>query len=225
MTSTDLDNPQANSVTSLAEAMMPYFDGSDLISLNKGKYLSMRACGFNVLESCEFAGINLRTVQRYRKEDEFFSYCDSEGLSRLRSELRNDILGVEFAKNFRMILMKDAEVIKKAAIGRELTTEEQEYLEKIRPYYTPQAFKQIKEVMVESTTKQTPSDTTFEELVLVIHRKSQAGEKVYVDPRQTLNAARRFLNSGVENYESDETNEDAEDGEYSDKSAQDSEAA
>ena len=178
---------------------MPYFDGSDLISLNKGKYLSMRACGFNILESCEFAGITLRTLQRYRSDDSFFAYCDSEGLSRLRCELRNDILGVEFAKNFRMILMHDAEVIKKSALHQELTPDEQEYLEKIRPYYTPQAFKQIKEVMVESTTKPSTSDTTFEELVLIIHRKSQSGENVYVDPRQTINAARRFLRSGEDN--------------------------
>jgi hypothetical protein len=195
---TEVDKIEPQKLASLAEAMMPYFDGSDLISCNKGKYLSMRACGFGVEESCSFAEIDLRTLQRYRKSDEFFAYCDREGLSRLRSELRNDILGVEFAKNFRLVLMKDATVIRKAAKGEDLSLMDAEYLKNIRQYYTPQAYKQIKEVMIESTTKPS-ADIPFEELVILIHRKSQSGEKVYVDPRKVINAAARIISEGDSN--------------------------
>ena len=195
---TDVSKIESFKLTNLAEAMMPYFDGSDLISTNKGKYLSHRACGFGVEDSCEFAKIDIRTLQRYRKDDEFFTYCDREGLSRLRSEVRNDILGVEFAKNFRMILMKDAKVIKKAALGQKLSFDESDYLGKIRQYYTPSAYKQIKDILVQSTTTPT-ADVPFEELVLIIHRKSQNGEQVYSNPREVVNAASRLLTEGESN--------------------------
>jgi hypothetical protein len=94
--------------------------------------------------------------------------------------------------------MKDAEVIKKSVQNKELTLEELDYLSKIRPYYTPAAYKQIKEVMQESTTKPT-ADIPFEDLVIMIHRKSQSGEKVYIDPRPVINAAARMLTGGSSN--------------------------
>ncbi|KKN17586.1 hypothetical protein LCGC14_0964520 [marine sediment metagenome] len=106
----------------------------------KASYLSYRAAGFSVRESCALVPVTFGTVKAWRRDDEEFRGWESgEKLSWLQSNVAHDLTQMEFMRNFRLCLRLDKKVLYRAALSLEsLTPKEMEILKVIRKHYTPQ---------------------------------------------------------------------------------------
>ncbi len=117
-------------------ARIPLLSGS----VNKVHYLSWRAMGFEVRESCQLSDVTEATVRRWRKEDPDFADWEGTKLRELQKSISQDILRFDFMRNMRMAMSRDSQVLFKAACDlTSLTEREYDYLKKIRGYYTPGA--------------------------------------------------------------------------------------
>lgn len=126
------------------EAVLPLYDGNE----RKSSYLSYRATGFSINESCELADVHEATVKRWRTEDDNFNYYDTVGISELRKELGIKLSANSFTRNFRMVMTKDYEVLYKA-IHRpdKLSKDEKDYLLKLRSHYSPENLKVVQQLL------------------------------------------------------------------------------
>lgn len=132
---TELLEVDASDPEGIIEGINPYFPDDR----GKTNYLSYRSCGFGEREAAKLAGVSQRSVQRWRAYDPRFRQIDTEGLSELRAKVSVNYLQMEFTRNFRMLLDIDRAVIMKKITGsKPLTKEDNDYLGKIRPMYTPQ---------------------------------------------------------------------------------------
>lgn len=106
----------------------------------KADYLSNRACGFSVRESCMLASVKFGTVKKWRREDEEFRRWESgDGLAWLQSNVSHDLMQMEFMRNFRLALRLDKKILYKANYNLAgMTDREHEVLKVIRKHYTPQ---------------------------------------------------------------------------------------
>jgi len=103
-------------------------------------YLSYRACGFSIRESCNLVPVNLGTVLRWRREDETFASYETKGpLGFLQTEMSGAVNRAEFHRCMRLFLRFDFKIIYKAnyAGPENLTQFEREYLKAIRKEYGP----------------------------------------------------------------------------------------
>jgi len=106
----------------------------------KASYLSYRAAGFSVRESCALVPVTHGTVKAWRRDDEEFRGWESgEKLAWLQSNVAHDLTQMEFMRNFRLALRLDKKILFKAALSlASLTDREMEVLKVIRKHYTPQ---------------------------------------------------------------------------------------
>lgn len=117
-------------------ARIPLLSGS----VNKVHYLSWRAMGFGIRESCQLSDITEATVRRWRVEDEDFADWEGKRLRELQKSISQDILRFDFMRNMRLAMSRDSQILFKAACSlSDLTEREYDYLKKIRGYYTPGA--------------------------------------------------------------------------------------
>lgn len=116
----------------------------------KASYLSYRASGFSVRESCALAEVHHSTVKKWRRDDEEFRTWESgEKLAWLQSNVAHDLQQMEFMRNFRLCLRMDKKVLYKAALSLSLLTErEMEILKVIRKHYTPQDIIAVQKALV-----------------------------------------------------------------------------
>lgn len=178
-------NPEEAPVSveeAIAESLTPYFtDDSD-----KTRYLSYRASGFTVLESCKLIDIHPRTVSRWRDKDERFNHYDTSGLSQLRKDLAATFTYAEFTRNFRLVLEKDFQVLSKAATKQDLSPDEKDYLHKIRGFYTPQQLQAIRQILMPQDSNQNgplPANFNFTQFVMNISKgNAQPIEVIDIPP-------------------------------------------
>lgn len=106
----------------------------------KADYLSRRASGFSVRESCALAEVHFSTVKRWRREDEEFRNWESgEKLAWLQSNVAHDLRQMQFMRNFDLCMRLDKKILLRASLSLSLLTErEMEVLKIIRKHYTPQ---------------------------------------------------------------------------------------
>ncbi|KKL96767.1 hypothetical protein LCGC14_1841150 [marine sediment metagenome] len=116
----------------------------------KASYLSYRAGGFSVRESCALVPVSFATVKAWRRDDEEFRQWESgEKLAWLQSNVAHDLLQMEFMRNFRLCLRLDKKVLFKAALSLSLLTDrEMEVLKVIRKHYTPQDIIAVQRALV-----------------------------------------------------------------------------
>ena len=113
---------------------IPLQSGDD----RKNEYLSYRATGFPVKVAVELSGVTMNILRRWRRNDLAFKDLEDNKLDELQSTVANDILQLEFMRNFRMFMKKDAGVIHKSLFDPEgMTKEQKDYLKLIRKHYTP----------------------------------------------------------------------------------------
>lgn len=155
--------------------MHGFYDGTCTTAEKKAKYLSYRACGFTIRESIDLVpGLSEATLRRYRKEDENFRKQDGENLPTLRRETRADILNTEFARNYRLILKKDYDVISKSLDDKKiLNDQEHQYLLNIRKHYTPQQLAILKQLTEKGDISGGMSNFSFAKFVMVINQNNQ----------------------------------------------------
>lgn len=111
---------------------------------NKAIYLSYLACGLSPREALQLTGIHKSTLSWYRTDPKF---AETENkIPEIRKQLAKEYTQSEYYRNFRLVLEKDSRVLKRS-LGMELdsynkpipmTSEDREYLLKLRAYYTPQ---------------------------------------------------------------------------------------
>lgn len=114
----------------------------------KMEYLSYRATGFPVRQACELAGIPQRTVNKWRRTDVEFATFEGARLPELQRLVGRDVLRLDFMRNFKLILMQDAEVIWKAKNSREeMTDRDWSYFRQIRKHYTAGEFLNLEKAL------------------------------------------------------------------------------
>lgn len=138
----------------------------------KAEYLSYRVCNCTIRESTKLAKVTERMVRYWRANDQQFAYIDGEGLTNYRQKFANNLIDMEFTKNFRLILQKDFAILYKSLIhgDESLSDKEHQYLLKIRSHYSPQNLAAIKQLLAGGTIQE-PFD--FTKTVLTIRRDRQ----------------------------------------------------
>ena len=127
----------------MAQALLPfYFEGT-----KKANYLGYIVAGFSFTMACRLAKLHTKTVKNWRDSDPNFVELENKAKTELREQLSNSMLDIEFTRNFRLVLVKDFEILYKDATGQTLTEEERKYILLIRKFYTPQQFAIIKQLL------------------------------------------------------------------------------
>jgi hypothetical protein len=159
---------------------------------NKADYLSNRACGFSVRESCMLANISFATVKKWRRDDEEFRTWESgERLAWLQNNLSHDLQQMEFMRNFRLALRLDKKILYKANYNLNgMTDHEFDILKVIRKHYTPQDILAVQRALVPEPD-QMPPGYHKESITVTV-------EGVQVDSENAKRAAAREL---LENFE------------------------
>jgi len=135
-------DPQSTPETSIASSIIPW-PRDDARAL----YFGYRASGLSVREALNAIKRSKPWLSIQRRDVAFTTI--EKRLPEIRRELSKEYLEIEFFRNFRLILEKDHQVIKKSLNkADELTRHEHEYLIKMRSQYTPAQI-QILEQLVE----------------------------------------------------------------------------
>jgi len=127
----------------ITKTLVPYYTEGG----KKASYLSYLVAGFSVMESCKLGKVHLKTVFRWRREDSNFALIEEQCSTELRKRLADELIDIEFTRNFRLVLAKDFNILFKDAQDLALTDREQQYLLVIRKFYTPQQFAMIKQII------------------------------------------------------------------------------
>ena len=128
---------------SKADSVLPRFAWSDE---NERQDLSYRLCGFSRDEARGFLGIDVKTIYNWRNRDTEFASIEQTNLLTLQRSFSDQVINLDFTRNFKLALELDTKVLLKANEASKdnatvfLTKQEQVYLNKIRPLYTPAAF-------------------------------------------------------------------------------------
>lgn len=148
---------QVTTTEGIALSLIPFYtDGG-----KKASYLSYITTGFSVMEAAKLAKVTLKTIRLWRNGDPVFAVLEGKAHTELREELANHLLDIEYTRNFRLIMAKDFKVLFKDATDQTLTSDEKEYLQVIRKFYTPQQLMMIKQLIVGTDgTKQEAFDFT-----------------------------------------------------------------
>lgn len=138
------NHPDGSPETSVASAVIPWNRDDP-----KALYLGYRSSGLSIRESLQMLGKAKSTLSLWRKDPEFVNL---EGrIPEFRRELAKEYIEIEFFRNFRFILEKDHQVIKRALKATKddpLSRQDQEYLIKLRAQYSPSQI-QILEAIVQ----------------------------------------------------------------------------
>lgn len=123
---------------SIATSIVPYQRDDP-----KARYLSLRCCGFSIREALKLIG-NAHSTLFFWRQNEVFVDLENR-IPEFRKELGLEYANLEFMRNYRLVLEKDYRVLQKSLEkpknGEEpepLTTQEHQYLLKMRGHYTPQ---------------------------------------------------------------------------------------
>jgi len=107
----------------------------------KAAYLSNRACGFSIRESCMLASISFAAVKKWRRDDEEFREWESgDKMAWLQHTVVTDLQRMEFMRNFRLLMRLDGKILLRANTHlAALTDIEKDLLKGMGKHYTPQA--------------------------------------------------------------------------------------
>jgi len=136
----DSDTPKQ---VSIATTLLPWRKDD-----YRAKYLGYLACGFSVEEALYMLGLKIEWLEEQRQDNQFSTFEFS--VPEIRKELSKEYIELDFFRNFRMVLEKDYRVLKDALeiTGDGLmTSQDHQYLLKMRSAYTPQQLQILEQVM------------------------------------------------------------------------------
>lgn len=118
----------------------------------KRAFMSYRIAGHDVLEATILTGISRRTYFKWQQYDADFAYWNGTGLTQLRREQRDTLVGDTFLVNANLIQQLDRQALvaiqTKLSKGQQLTVAELSTLDKLRTTYaSPNQHKAIKEFL------------------------------------------------------------------------------
>lgn len=160
----------SNTALQKAETSLPFFDHDNQ---RKRNYLSFRICGYGRLEARQNTITSLTMYRKWLAEDSNFAQIEQKGLLELSRQFRNEVVGLEFTRNFKLCLDKDRAVLQKSVRGHKLTEEEWDYLKKIRPLYTPAALKALEDLITGAKGSGGGGLESWDELIVMARRNSE----------------------------------------------------
>src|SRR4030042_2646891 len=96
----------------MAASLLPiYIEGG-----KKARYLSYLVSGFSIMEASKLAKVHYKSVLRWRQDPQFLD-TEQQCVGELRKKLSNELLDLEFTRNFRLVMAKDFEILFKDAQG------------------------------------------------------------------------------------------------------------
>lgn len=128
----------------IVESLIPYIVNSYAEGGKKIRYFSYIMSGFAKREAVALAKVHTKTVDGWEKDPQFMEMLNH--LPEIRKRLSDQILDIEYTRNFRLILDKDFKLLFKDAMSEFLTNAEEEYLKNIRKFYTPQQLVMVKQL-------------------------------------------------------------------------------
>ena len=131
---------------------------------DRSRYLGLRASGFTIREALGLVGKAKSTLSLWRHEQTFLDY--ENNIPELRKTLALEYAGLEFLRNYRLILEKDFRVLK-GSLTRKVTlgddgkssvaqqdSQDFQYLLKLRAHYTPQQLQSIEQMFGKGDNKE-----------------------------------------------------------------------
>jgi len=171
-----MESPDTHpTIINQAESFLPTFTGH---ADKKRAYLSYRLTGFGIREAMKHAKVPERTLKDWRAKDAEFKRIESMELSQERKNFARELLGLDFTRNFKLVLSMDALLFQKAFAALvspsspQLTKEERAYLNNARKMYTPQQFDAIQNMMEQGVEE---GVTTYEDIIQLRRRKISHG--------------------------------------------------
>ncbi len=131
---------------SIARTVIPYNRDDD-----RARWLGYRACAFTSSEATQLVGKTKSCISNWRADPEFAAL--EKRLPEFRKQLANEYCELEFTRNYRLVMAKDHQILKRSldiiaesfidGTGKRveipaLSKQDQDYLLKMRAYYTPQ---------------------------------------------------------------------------------------
>jgi hypothetical protein len=181
-----MDTPEE----AIPRTLVPYNRDDD-----RSRYLGLRASGFTIREALGLIGKAKSTLSAWRKEPAFLNL--EENIAELRKTLAIEYAGLEFLRNYRLILEKDFRVIK-GSLTRKVTVGEDgksytspqdsqdfQYLLKLRVHYTPQQLQAIEQLFGRGTSQ---TEFNWSDFVLTMS-KTKEEVKIESRPHQNTNLA------------------------------------
>ena len=121
------------------------------------------------------------------RDDEAFRLIELRDVFDLRKEFAKEIVALDFSRNYKLVMYHDRQVLERVREADDSKTkidkDDQEYLTKIRPLYTPQQMQAL-EAMFKDQNNQPQS---WDEMLIVVRRShAEATEEAskYTDEAQ-----------------------------------------
>jgi len=138
-------------------------------------YISFRACYFSITESLKMANATKKELQSWYQDEEFHN-LDTKLIKEFQKAHGKTALTIQYTRNFRLVVQKDAEVISKSLDPNEVLSKfEEQYLNRLRGTYSPEQLQKLTNSVQEGDGK-TP--LTFMQVVMMANgeRKQNVGK-------------------------------------------------
>ena len=188
---------------SIPRSVVPYSRDDD-----RSRYLGLRASGFTIREALGLIGKAKSTLSAWRHDPEFVKL--EEDTPNMRKTLAMEYAGLEFPRNFRLVLVKDFRVVKGSltrpvlhdANGKPFTlsqdSQDFQYLLKMRAHYTPQQLQAIEQLFGGRAGEK---ELNWTDLVLTLSRTK---DEVRVETRRRQQSELATIEGDFEEVVSDE---------------------
>ena len=129
-----LSEDETNKLMSSLMARIPAGAGSN----KQQRYLAYRSTGFSVSQAAELCGTTPHYVRLWRKQNPAFKRLEDDYLPQLQSQVGNEVIRMEYLRNMRLLLAKDAQLFMEFYRDPDALGErEWEYFKLARKHYTP----------------------------------------------------------------------------------------
>lgn len=147
-------------------SLIPYLDANE-VERKKSTYLSYRFTGFSIREAVELADISESTLRRWRELDEKFVGLEAQTTGEARHQLKREVIGTKFMRNFTRVLDMDAKVIEKMHTAPDtLTKQETDWMARMRSHYTAAQMELLERILDPNIAK----SQTFDQMLLSAFR-------------------------------------------------------
>jgi hypothetical protein len=163
---------QAESQFDTALSILQRVDGYDE---KISSYISFRACYFSISESLKMANATKKELALWY-EDEDFHNLDTKLIKEFQKAHGKTALTIQYTRNFRLVVQKDAEVIAKSLDPDSILSKfEEQYLNRLRGTYSPEQLQKLTNSVQDGDGK-TP--LTFMQVVMMANgeRKQNVGK-------------------------------------------------
>jgi len=142
------------------------------------------------------AGVGQSVVVKWRHTDPRFAEIEKENLVELRRNYAREIITLEFTRNLRTAMHKDALILDKSIkYPSKLSKEEHSYLKTLRTLYTPQQMQILENILSAAGTGMPQS---YDELVMIMRRVRTNDPTNQTQAPQPSWEERRFEENGNE---------------------------